>query len=128
MDLEQGLTVELSAIPGLESKVYPITAAQDTPTPYATYALGSSERTSDLTGRTALIKQQYQIDVYESTYAGLKNLKKPIIQKLKSLNLRSIGDTGPLIQQAEITNDYETYEIEAKLYRAILEVDLYTTE
>ena len=128
MDLEQGLTVELSAILGIGSKVYPITAAQGTLTPYVTYALGSSERMSDLTGQTALIKQQYQIDVYESTYAGLKNHKKPVIQKLKSLNLRNIGDTGPLIQQAEITNDYETYETEAKLYRAIIEVDLYTTE
>lgn len=128
MDLEQGLTVELSALPGLEAKVFPITAAQGTLAPYITYALGSNERTQNLMGQDGSIKSQYQLDLFHSTYVGLKALKRSVIQRIKTFNMRILAGTGPYIQQAEITNDYETYEFEAKLYRGIIEIDIYTTE
>lgn len=128
MDLEQGLTVELAALLGLENKVFPIIAAQGTEAPYITYVLGSSERTQDLLGDNGLVKAQYQLDLYHSTYAGLKAFKKSVIQRIKTFNMRNLAGTGPYIQQVEITNDYETYESDVKLYRGIIELDLHTTE
>ena len=128
MDLEQGLTVELSALPGLENKVFPIIAAQGTEGPYITYVLGSSERTHDLLGHDGLVKSQYQLDLYHPTYAGLKAFKKTVIQRIKTLNMRTLAGSGPYIQQAEITNDYEMYEFEVKLYRGIVEINIYADE
>ena len=128
MDLEQGFTVELSALPGLENKVFPITAAQETAAPYITYVLGSNERTCDLLGQAELVKSQYQLDLYHPTYAGLKAFKKIVIQRIKTFNMRTLAGSGPYIQQAEIVNDYETYEFELKLYRGIIELDIYSME
>lgn len=128
MDIEQGLTVELAALSGLENKVFPIIAAQGTEAPYITYVLGSSERTQDLLGDSGLVKAQYQLDLYHSTYAGLKTFKKSVIQRIKTFNMRNLAGIGPYIQQAKITNEYETFEIGTKLYRGIIEVDLHTTE
>ena len=128
MDLEQGLTVELSALPGLENKVFPIAAAQGTEAPFITYALGSSERTIDLLGNVDLVKLQYQLDLYHLTYAGLKAFKKTVIQRVKTFNMRALAGSGPFVQQAEITNEYETYEFEVKLYRGIVEITIYAME
>ena len=128
MDLEQGLTIELSALPGLEKKVFPIVAAQGTEAPYITYVLGSSERTSDLLGNVDLIKSQYQLDLYHPTYAGLKAFKKTVLQRFITFNMRNLAGIGPFVQQAEIVNDYETYEFEVKLYRGIIEFEIHSTE
>lgn len=128
MDVEQGLTMELSGLPGLENKVFPITAAQGAEAPYITYAQGGNERTQNLLGYDDLIKSQYQLDLYHSTYAGLKALKKHVIQTIKTFNLRNLAGSGPFIQQAEIMNDYETYESEVKLYRGIVELSIYSME
>lgn len=128
MDLEQGLTSELSMLLGLANKVFPIIAAQGTSAPYITYVLGNSERTQDLLGANGLVKSQYQLDLYHPTYAGLKALKKLVVQTIKTFSLRNIAGTGPYIQQAEIINDYETYESEVKLYRGIIEFNTYSME
>lgn len=128
MDLEQGLTLELSALPGLETKVFPIIAAQGTEAPYITYVLGSSERTYDLVGNADLVKSQYQLDLYHPTYSGLKALKKLVVQTIKTFSLRKLAGSGPYVQQAEIVNDYETYESEVKLYRGIIEFNSYSME
>lgn len=128
MDLEQALTAELSAVSGLENKVYPITAAQGTTAPYLTYSLGANERNQDLLGHDGLVKSQYQLDLYHSTYAGLKALKKLVVQSIKTFCFRNLGGSGPYIQQVKILTDYETYEEGAKLYRGIVEFSVHFME
>lgn len=128
MDLEQGLTVELSAVPGLSNKVYPITAAQGTNVPYLTYVLGGNERTQDLLGHDGLVKSQYQLDLYHSTYAELKALKKLVLQTIKTFSLRNLGGSGPYIQQVELMTEYETYEDGVKLYRGMVEFNVHSME
>lgn len=124
MDLEQGLTVELSSISGLAQKVFPISAEQGTKAPYLTYTLGTANRTMILTGYDGLVETQFQLDLYHQTYSGLMSLKKLIIQAIKTLAQRNLGDSGPFIQQAELINEFETYEDAVKLYKAVLEVEI----
>jgi hypothetical protein len=128
MDLEQGLTVELSAVLGLANKVFPLTAMQGTQVPDLVYTLGHNERTQSLTGHDGLVQAQYQLDLYHSTYANLKALKKLLIQNLKTYNLRNIGSNGPFIQQVEIITDFEAYESEVKLYKGIIEFEVHFNE
>lgn len=124
MDLEQGLTVELSAIAELTNKVFPIMADQGTPAPYLTYTLGSNDRENTLNGHDGLVQSQYQLDLYHSTYANLKALKKLVIANLKTYNQRNIGGTGPYIQQVEIITDLGTYEEAVKLFKGIIEFNI----
>jgi hypothetical protein len=128
MDFEQALTAELSAIPGLESKVFPIVAPQVTAGPYLTYTLENNERVQSLTGHDGLVQSRYQLDLFHASYAGLKALKKAVIQNLKTLNLRNIGGTGPYIQQVEILSELEAYEESVKLYKGIIEFDVHYNE
>lgn len=128
MDLEQSLTVEFSAVPGLANKVYPIMAAQGTKAPYLTYTLGGTERTQDLLGQDGLVKSQYQLDLYHTTYASVKALKKLVVQTIKTFSLRNPGGSGPYIQQVELMTDYETYEDGVKLYRGIVEFNIHSME
>ena len=128
MDLEQGLTAELAALSGLANKVFPVMAAQGTKAPYLTYTLGGNDRTRTLAGHDGLVQSQYQLDLYHSTYANLKALKKLVIANLKTYEQRAIGGAGPHIQQIEIINDFETYEDAVKLYRGFIEFNVNYTE
>lgn len=128
MDLEQGLTVELSTITGLANKVFPILAEQGTLAPYLTYTLGSTDRTKTLVGHDGLVQSQYQLYLYHATYAGLKALKKLVITNLKTYDQRNIGGTGPYIQQVEIITDFETYEDAVKLFKGVIEFNVHYNE
>lgn len=123
MDFEQGLTVELSAIAGLTGKVFPLVAEQGTQTPYLVYLLGGNDRVKTLSGHDGLVESQYQLDLYHSTYANLKALKRLVIANLKTYILCNIGGTGPLIQQVEIITDFETAEYVngVLIYKGIIE-------
>lgn len=124
MDLEEGLTAELSAIAGLSNKVFPIMAVQGTPAPYLTYTLGSNGRENTLMGYDGLVQSQYQIDLYHLTYANLKALKKLVIANIKTYNQRNIGGTGPYIQQVEIITDFDTYEEAVNLHKGVIEFNI----
>lgn len=128
MDLEQGLTAELSSIAGLTDKVFPVTAPQGTLAPYLTYALGGNDRAKTLSGHDGLVESQYQLDLYHTSYASMKALKKLVIANLKTYDLRNIGGSGPLVQQAEIITDFETYENEVELHKGIIELNIHYTE
>jgi len=124
VDLEQGLTTELSAIAGLTGKVFPIMATQGTAAPYLTYILTSNDRTKTLSGHDGLVESQYQLDLYHSAYGDLKALKKLVIANIKTYDLRNIGGTGPYIQQVEIITDFEAYEDSLELFKGIIEINI----
>lgn len=128
MDFKEGLTVELSALSGLTGKVFPVLAAQGTLAPYLTYALDGNDRVKTLSGHDGLVQSRYQLDLYHSTYASLKELKALVIASLKTYDLTNIGVSGPLVQQVEIITDFETYEEATKLYKGIIEFEVHYTE
>jgi len=124
MDFEQALTAELSIIAGLNEKIFPTIAQQDVVAPYLVYTLGKNERTQTLSGYDGLVKPEYQVDIFHSTYADLKALKKLVIQSLKTFDQRVIGVSGPFIQDATIMNDFETYEYSVLLHKGIIEFNV----
>jgi|GEM_PF-4899384 len=128
MDFEQGLTAELSAIAGLTDKVFPVMAAQGTVAPYLTYILGGTDRTITLAGHDGLVQSQYQLDLYHTSYASLKALKKLVIANTKTYGQRNIGVTGPYVQQVEIITDFEMYEDAVRLFKGIIEFNVNYTE
>jgi len=128
MDFEEGLTAELSAVAGLAGRVFPITAQQGVQVPYLTYNLGGNERLQYLGGHDGLVQSQYQLDLYHSSYANLKAIKKAVIASIKSYVQRNIGGSGPYIQQVEILNEFETYEESVKLFRGIIEFAVHYDE
>jgi len=128
VDFEQGLTVELSSILGLTGKVSPIMAAQGTKAPYLIYTLTSTDRVKTLSGHDGLVESQYQLDLYHTSYASLKALKKLVIANIKTYDLRNIGGTGPFIQQVGVITDFETYEDGVELYKGIIEFNVNYTE
>lgn len=127
MDIEQGLRSELITISGLENKVYPLTAPEDTNPPYAVYTLTGTERVKTLNGYDGALWSTFQIDVIHSTYSGLKTLMDSILAKLKGLT-RNIGGTGPYIQNTDILTEFETYEHESNLYHGIIECRFFYSE
>lgn len=124
MDFEQALTAELSTIAGLSGKISPSIAEQDPLAPYLVYSLGKNKETQTLTRYTGLVESDYQIDLFHSSYAGLKALKKLVIQTIKSFNQRVVGTTGPYIQDVTIINDFETYEYSVKLHKGVIEFNV----
>jgi hypothetical protein len=89
--------------------------------PYVAYTLGGAQRNKTLAGHDGLVKPQYPLDVYHSSYAGLKSLMKLIIANIKTYNFRNIGATGPYIQQVEIINEFTTYDNGLLLHKGIIE-------
>jgi hypothetical protein len=121
MDFEQGLTTELTATAGLTNKVYPVSAQQGSVAPYVVYTLGNAARNQTLEGHDGLVKPQYQLDVYHSSYTSLKALMKLIIANIKTYKQRNIGGTGPYVQQVEIMNELITYDSGLLLHKGIIE-------
>jgi hypothetical protein len=124
VDFEQALTAELSIIAGLNGQIFPTIAEQDSLVPYLIYSLGKNKETQTLTRYTGLVKSDYQIDLFHSSYAGLKALKKLVIQRLKSFDQRVVGTSGPYIQDVTIINDFETYEYALKLHKGVIEFNV----
>jgi hypothetical protein len=128
LELEEALTSELQSITGLTKSVYPITAPQGTKGPYLVYTPMRASYEMTIMGEDLLKEQEIQIDYYHSSYSNLKALKKLIKSKIRSFNLRAIGNNGPYVQQCEIFNEFETYENIVPLYKGIVEIKFYFKE
>ena len=124
MDLGESLKIEFESIAALNGKVYPVMAPQKTVAPYLTYEHGKTDRNTELLGTANLLESQYQIEIYHSSYLNLMVLKKLVLTKINSFNLRNLAMTGPYCQQLEIINDFETYENLVFLYKGIIEFDI----
>lgn len=128
MELHEALKIEMESISGLSGKVFPISAPEGAKAPYMTYKLSGNNREQGLNGILGLIKSNCELNIYHATYNTLKAIKKSAVQIIKTFGQRSIGNAGPYIQQVEIENDFETYENEVRLYRGIIEINLYYEE
>lgn len=128
MDLEQSLHYELASISGLSTKVFPNTSQQGTTTPYCVYVLVSTDREQELTGHNGMVEARFDIHILHKTYANLKSLMDLVIAKLKTFNLRTIGQNGVFIQQAEIDNEFENFQPNIEVYQGTIEVILYFQE
>ena len=121
MNIEQALKTQLSAIEGLNNKVFPIFAPQDTKIPYLTYSLNATERSRDLhTNYNGLVESRYELRLFHTNYANLVTIRDSIITKLKTMNIGA--------QEIDITSDSVIYQSNVFSYQAVIEFNIYYEE
>jgi hypothetical protein len=121
MTIEEGLVIELSVITGLSGKVFPITAQQDTATPYLTYSKNDTERLRTLLSHDGYVEVQFQFDIFHTGYSSLLSLKRLVIAEIKTWERTNIGVTGPYIQACTLDEEIETYDDETKLFQGTID-------
>jgi len=124
MTFEEALRYELTQIAELQDKVFPANAPEGTLPPYVIYLSQDGREIKCLDGFTGAKELNYEINIIQKTYFGLKTLSSQVLAKLKSFALRNIGDNGPYIQDITITGPVEMYESEIEAYRAYYEIKI----
>jgi hypothetical protein len=122
MNFEEALTAELTMIDGLAHKVFPLNAKEGTVPPYIVYL--SSEGVQDKSFEGYLISKEVEceINILHSTYREMKGLTKLVLEKIISLQGRTIGEGGPSIQNLSYEKPIELYEKDIKQYRSVIDV------
>jgi len=118
LSFEEALKIELAAVAGLKNKVYPVDAPQSVKPPYLTYESNDLLELKTHDGYGDHGNLECTLEVMESTYAKMKALGGLVKAKIKSFQSRSIGTTGPYIQNVTIADlSPEMYEPNVDLYR-----------
>lgn len=125
---EEALTEEMKSIAALEGRVYPAfapeaTAGQGVPYLFYLSSPGLRTKTQDgyLTGRSV----RGELNVVAARYASLKPVSTAVLDQLISFERRRIGTDGPFIQEVTYEQPVELYEDKPKLYRCMIEFEVY---
>lgn len=128
MTIEQAIHTRLSAVSGLSDKIWAINALQDTTAPYATFNVSNTNRLRSLTSHVGLVSAQYQVDIFNTTFANLLALKRLVVAEIKTWEQTNLATTGPYIQECTITDEIETHDEETKLYQGTIDFNIYYNE
>lgn len=129
MNFEAALTQELKNIAALEDRVYPL-AAPETPhdltKPYLIYSSSEGLRTKEIgNGYHSGKSVRGEINVIAKRYADIKSITSEVIELLVGMEQRTIGTGGPFIQEITYGEPIEKYEELPKLYRCIIDFEVY---
>lgn len=122
MDFEKALAYELQAIPGLQGKIFPQTAEENTKPPFIVYISSDGENIMTLSGPTNMTELTCEIHVVAETYEQLKSLVPTIINRVKSFFQRNIGRNGPLIKSVSYIEPVEEIDNNAHYYRSSFDI------
>lgn len=125
---EAALTIELRAIAALNNRVYPLNAPEepfDTSTPYLIFRTSEGLRTKDLDGYQSSKTVSGELNVVAPTYAEMKSITSSVIDTIISFQSRIIGTGGPYIQNITYEEPVEMYEDKPKLYRCVIDFEVY---
>lgn len=86
--IQVGLFNLLKTIPLVGTKVYPLTAPQDTTPPYITYQRISPFDTSTIEGTESLDMARFQIKIFSKTYLESVNIANSVKEKLSGKGLK----------------------------------------
>lgn len=118
MDFEQALRAELIAIPGLDTKVFPVNAPEVTAAPYATYESSDLAEIKTHEGFSDTGTLECTVDVFGNTYGEMKTVSRATKEKIKTFLGRTMGTGGPYIQNLTFDDLLpEMYEPNVDLYR-----------
>lgn len=129
MTFEEALVSELKVIPQLQNRIYPLASPEakaKNGVPYLIY--GSSEGV-----RTKMLGNGYQsgrsvsaeINIMSYRYEELKATTRQAIDVLISMEKRVIGTGGPFIQEVTYEPPRESFEDAPKLYRCLIDCNVY---
>ncbi len=122
MDFEQALAHELRSIIGLETKVFPQKAEEDTKPPFVVYISSEGESVMALSGPTDMTELTCEIHVVTDTYENLKNITKSVLDKVKSFFQRTIGEDGPHIKSISHLEPVEDIDNNLNYHRSSFDI------
>lgn len=125
---EEALTQEMKTIVALGGRVYPAAAPEATAgqgVPYLIYLSSPGLRTKTQDGYQARRVVRGELNVIASRQSDLTALGESVIDMLLSFERRKIGADGPFIQEVLYEQPVELYEPEPKLYRYLIDFEVY---
>ena len=118
--MEKALRQEMNNIPALTNKIFPTNAPQGRTAPYLVYVVQSTPL-KDLNGyEEGDLESHVLLNVFGNSYSEMKELTKTVEGIVKTFPFRSIGSSGPFIEDMTFDATAETYENELNLYRGIV--------
>jgi len=129
MNFEPALAQELKSIMALDGRVYPLTAPEtafDLNKPYLIYGSSEGLRTKEISSGYQSGKMvSGELNVIAPRYADMKSITAEVIDLLVGMERRTIGSSGPFIQELTYEEPVELYEDQPKLYRCVIDFEVY---
>lgn len=111
MTFEEGLRVELKQITELDNKVYPIVAPEVVKPPFLVFKKQNLKFVKTLSGHSTKAEGVYILTLIVNDYEELQILQENIKNKIISLLFKNVGDSGPYIQDIDITFNGDNYVV-----------------
>lgn len=122
MNFEEALNAELRTVAGLENKVFPQIATENTEPPYVCYVSSDGERILTLDGPTDLTELSFEVSIVAKSYEELKAYVQVISNKLRSFFGRNIGTGGPEIKSISLMEPNEEVQKDQNYHRSTFNV------
>jgi hypothetical protein len=122
MDFEEALSEELSAILGVENKVFPLSANEGEKPPFIIYVSSEGKETMTMEGYHDTKEIGCIIHIVTQHYHQLKPLTKQVISKLQSFYGRQIGTNGPYVKSFTYDEPTEVHEEEVNYSRCSFDI------
>lgn len=129
LDFHVALRHELNAVTALGNRVYPLNAPEaraGNGVPYLIYATSEGLRTKTIgEGYRSGRRVAGELNVIGADYDNMKSTAAAVLDVLISFEGREIGTDGPFIQELTYEDPVELYEDKPKLYRCVIDFDIY---
>lgn len=128
MNFETALEQELKTIAAFEGRVYPLVAKETKAkngVPYLIYSSSEGLRTKSIGGYQTGKTVSGEINVVAARYEDIKAITASVIDLLVTMEQRTISTGGPYIQEFTYEEPVELYEEAPKLYRCLIDYDVY---
>ncbi|WP_201009029.1 tail completion protein gp17 [Paenibacillus glycanilyticus] len=127
MTFEAALVAELSAVPELAGKIFPL-SANGAPAPYLVYVSSNGLSAKGLDGYGTGKDVAVELNIMTSTYSELKMITASVLAILHTFEKRQLGTDGPFIQELTQQEPAEMYEPLPKLNRCSIRFNVYFKE
>ncbi|WP_127491546.1 tail completion protein gp17 [Paenibacillus glycanilyticus] len=121
MTFEAALVAELSAVPELQGKIFPL-SANGAPAPYMVYVSSEGLPSKGLDGYSNGKDVAATLNIMCATYSELKKITANVLAILHTFEKRQLGESGPFIQELTHQGPVEMYEPLPKLNRCVIEL------
>lgn len=125
MSFEGDLKTELAAVTAIANKIYPLTAPEGTQAPYLVYISSEGLPDKSLDGYLTSKRVSCELNIVGANYAAMKSLTASVLEIIRSFQGRTIGISGPFIQDVSLEEPVELYESQVKMYRCNTDVKFY---
>jgi hypothetical protein len=122
MNFEESLCAELKMITGLERKVFPQKAEENTEPPFVVYVSSGGEKVQTLDGYTDLTELNFDLTVVTNSYDQLKSYVGAISSKIRSFFGRTIGTDGVYIKSVSFVEPNEDFQENQSFHKSTFNV------